>query len=203
MPLCEWSRDHGYESLHSYCLATLYLLSQVGHSVWSTTNIRGTSVVVHWKLSAHAVVFMPSLALAYYHTFKPCCCTHARRWRSHEFRNNTSQPRCMAARPVPRPLARSNTTQHTSGARQRPAGVEAARQHRQARGLGGPVPWQPGLGRRDTAGVCWGQRQDRQLSRGDTEARGEATGALLRRVGCRKYADDPARVCRVKGKHSP
>lgn len=33
MPLCEWSRENGYESLHSYCLATLYLLSQVKHEV--------------------------------------------------------------------------------------------------------------------------------------------------------------------------
>lgn len=29
MPLCEWSRESGYETLHVYCLATLYLLSQV------------------------------------------------------------------------------------------------------------------------------------------------------------------------------
>lgn len=29
IPLCEWSREHQHESLHLYCLATLYLLSQV------------------------------------------------------------------------------------------------------------------------------------------------------------------------------
>lgn len=29
MPLSEWSREQGYSSVHLYCLAALYLLSQV------------------------------------------------------------------------------------------------------------------------------------------------------------------------------
>lgn len=57
-----------------------------------------------------------------------------------------------------------------SGARKRLTGVESERQHRQACGLGGPR--QSGLRRRrDTPGLCRGQRQNRELSRGNTEAR--------------------------------
>lgn len=40
VPLCEWSREHDYESLHLYCLATLYLLSQVLSSTHSVCVVR-------------------------------------------------------------------------------------------------------------------------------------------------------------------
>lgn len=33
MALCDWSKEKGYEALHLYCLATLFLLAQV-HNVW-------------------------------------------------------------------------------------------------------------------------------------------------------------------------
>lgn len=56
------------------------------------------------------------------------------------------------------------------GARKRLTGVKEARQYRQACDLGGALR-QPGLGRFDTSGLCTGQRQDRELSRGDSEAR--------------------------------
>lgn len=41
MPLCEWSREHEYESLHLYGLATLYLLSQVVDVVDVVSNVLG------------------------------------------------------------------------------------------------------------------------------------------------------------------